>query len=63
MKLNTLALAALIALAGPALAQTPPAKDTVKADAKKATTQDKKAAKTDKKDEKAPAKTEASPKK
>ena len=34
MKLTTLALAALVAVAGPALAQTPAAKDTVKNDRK-----------------------------
>lgn len=59
MNLKTLALAALVAFAAPALAQTPPAK----AEPKKENAQDK-AAKTDKKaDPKAATKTETSPKK
>ena len=64
MNLKTLALAALVALAGPALAQAP-AKD-VKSDTKKTEVKaksDTKAKADDKKSDKAAPKTEATPKK
>ena len=59
MKVQTLAVAALIALAGPALAQTPAPKEPVKTDKAQAKKEVKKDAKTDK----AAPKTESSPKK
>lgn len=59
MKLQTLAVAALIALAGPALAQAPAPKEPVKTDKAQA----KKEVKKDAKSTKAAPKTESTPKK